>query len=269
MEIKSFHHPDLCPAVIKRRAVEQMLDLMVETAAIFATRGRYLLWKSCYPSNAAYHTAVSRLRKAGIVAYRREGGKIPVLKLTHEGEKRVSRVCRRRAPWPEKWNGIWYVLTYDVPEKERTYREVLRSFLKRMRMGSLQKSVWVSAHDIRPEYDDLVKAGGVDEFSFLFESRTVLGRCPGDVVDGAWDMHRLGQIQQLYLDVYKDNLARVASGKLGEGSILTLSREELSAYVTVMSEDPLLPKPLWPSEYSGEEVWHFHRQFVRTVAKAL
>ena len=46
--------------------------------------------------------------------------------------------------WNRKWDGIWYVLAYDVPEPQRSYRESLRRFLQRLRMGGLQGSGWVS-----------------------------------------------------------------------------------------------------------------------------
>ena len=42
-------------------------------------------------------------------------------------------------------------------------------------MGCLQKSVWVSPRDIRPEHDDLVKGIRVNFYAYLFEATTVLG----------------------------------------------------------------------------------------------
>lgn len=268
MKIRSFHHPDLCPTVIRRRAVEQMLDLMVETVAILSTRG-WRLGMSCYPSQAAYHSSVSRLRKKGLIVQRRGDGKPSEFALTPAGEARVSDVCRHAEPWPKHWNGIWYQLAYDIPEEDRRYRNILREFLKRLRMGCLQKSVWVTHRDIRPEYDDLVQATRVDLHSFLFETRTVLGRSSADVVRQAWDMERVEDIQRWYMEVYEDNLSRAASGDLTQNELLTLVREELSAYVTAMSEDPLLPKSLWPSGYAGKKAWRFHRRFTRALAKLL
>ena len=266
MEIRSFHHPDWCPTVIRRRASEELLDMMTCMAGILLTRGRYL-WQSHYPSNTAYHSAVYRLRKAGLIAYRRDGGKMPVLRLTTKGKNNASPACRRAPPWSTKWNGIWYVLTFDVPETERSYRTVLRTFLRQLRLGCLQKSVWVTPRDIRPEYDDLAKAGAADEFSYLFESKTVLGRSAQDIVQTAWNMDRLADAQDWYLDVYQDNLNRVTASKPDRDLMVTLCKEELSAYITVMHDDPFLPKPLWPDRYSGERAWRFHHHFTKTISR--
>lgn len=242
--------------------------MMSMTAVMLISRGRCIA-QVPHPNDSAYRSAMYRLRKAGLIAYRREGGRMPVLRLTDEGKNRVAPACRRKAPWPSKWNGIWYQLAFDVPEKHRAYRNVLRAFLKRMRMGCLQKSVWITPRDIRAEYDDLVKAAGVDEFSYLLESRTVLGRSPQDVVRDSWDMERLIAVQERYLNVYKENLNRVLSEKPNRETALRLCREELSAYMAVMEDDPFLPRPLWPAEYLGERTWTFHRDFVRTMYKQM
>lgn len=268
MNLRSFHHPDFCPRVIRRRAAEQLLDFLVETAIVLVSRGRSIP-EPFYPSQSAYHSAISRLRKKGLIAHRREGGRPPFLELTEEGEARLPAYSRRRAPWPDAWNGIWYVLFYDVPEKDRPYRDTLRKFLKQMRMGQLQKSVWITPVDIRPEYDDLAKAGGVDQFSFLMESRTVLGRSPADIVYSAWNMDHLEDLQHWYLDVYEYNMEQASSGRLDRETLLALISEESSAYDMAMREDPLLPRPLWPRNYAGERVWRFHRQFIRNLSKTI
>jgi phenylacetic acid degradation operon negative regulatory protein len=268
VKLRPFHHPDVCPTVLRRRACEAVLDTLVSWTGILVTRGRYLL-QTHYDNDSSYRSAIHRLKKEGLIAYRRTGGRMPVLVLTEAGERSRSPACRRRPPWPTKWNGIWYLLTYDVPETSRPYRTTLRAFLKKKRMGWLQKSVCITPSDIRPEFDDLVKAGGLDEFAYLFESRSVLGRSTRDVVVKAWPMDRVERAQRWYLEVYKDNLKRLRSGSLDSGTLAVLAREELSAYVTVMEEDPFLPRPLWPHGYVGEKAWTFHRTFSRELAKHL
>ena len=258
MKWKTIHHPDWCPTVIGRRIAEDVLDLMSETIRLVISPGR-ALWSSYYPSMSAYYMAIHRLRKEGLVAYRRTGGKMPILQLTEMGETRVSPACRLTAPWPRSWNNRWYLLSYDVPEESRGYRDVLRLFLKKKRMGCLHKSVWITPSDIRPEFDDLAKAGSVDTFAYLFEAQTVLGRGAKDIVETAWNMSRLRDQQQWYMKVYRENLDRARTGKCNREDLHTLAREEQTAYLTVMESDPFLPHPLWPEEYAGKLAWIFHR----------
>jgi DNA-binding transcriptional regulator PaaX len=82
MRIRPFHHPDFSLPVLRRQAGEVLLDLLLEFTRLVATQGRSLTWDSSYPNRNAYYNAVYRLRKAGLVAYRRHGGREPVLVLT-------------------------------------------------------------------------------------------------------------------------------------------------------------------------------------------
>jgi len=247
----------------------ELLDLFVTTAKVLATNGRSLTWNSSLPSKTSYYSAVYRLRKAGLIAYRRTGGRTPVLVLTEKGEEAVSDVHRPETRWKRKWNRIWYVLTYDVAEKDRRYRDALRRFLEKMRLGCLHKSVWVTPRDIRPEYADLVEAGGVDEFSYLLEARTVLGRSAAEVVRDAWDFDRINAIQDRFLDVYGRNLETLTSSRVSPEEAMALAREELEAYHYAMHDDPLLPSALLPRDYRGRKVLRLHQQITRHIAKRL
>ena len=188
-----FHHPDISLPVIRRRLNNELIDLLSDIG-----RGNFLRtwtgsWNASYPSRTAYDKAMYRLRRDGLIAYQREGGKDPVLVLTEEGEARRSPSLRPTRFWNQRWNGIWYVLVYDVPETNRSYRDNLRRFLGKKRMGCLQASVWVTPFDFRPEYSDLAEASGLGGYAFLFEARTVLGQSPTDVVLEAWDFERIDE----------------------------------------------------------------------------
>jgi len=129
--------------------------------------------------------------------------------------------------------------------------------------------VWVTPFDIRPDYDDLMQAAMVEKFSYLFESRTVLGRNAQDVVQDAWDFERLGAIQRRYCEVYEENLARVVSEKHEAAELVELAKEEMAAHRAAMVEDPLLPSVLWPPGYIGRRVFGLHKTFMRTIATRL
>jgi phenylacetic acid degradation operon negative regulatory protein len=268
-EWERFHHPDLCYPVIARRVGEELLELLAGVGEILATRGRCFTFGSQTVSDGGYRSAVYRLRKAGMVAERGTYRRRPILRLTEDGQSRRPDVCRPERFWSRSWAGRWYVLAYDVPESQRVFRDTLRAFLKRKRMGCLQRSVWVTPTDIRPEYDDLVRAADVDQFSFLLEATTVLGRSSLDVVRTAWDFERLLQQQEWYCDVCSANLAKVMSGELAPRQLVNALREETGGYLAAMQGDPLLPRELLPPEYMGEEAYRLHREFTEMVADYL
>ena len=270
MQYRRFHDPNLCPKLIRRKLGESLLDMLHVYLAAGTPRGRARLWwGSTYPNREVYNAALYRLRKAGLVVYDRSAEGQVRMALTDEGRERLPAVCRPEPFWNRKWTGLWYMLVYDVPESDRRYRDVLRGFLGRMRMGCLQKSVYISPSDIRSEYEDLDEAAEVRRYSFLFEAETVLNHGPQSVVCSAWNFDRLWEEHGFYLDVCRSNLRLLHEGQLNHAAIEALAQEELDAYLTVMDRDPLLPKELLPVGYRGHEVYDMHRQFAKAIAKRL
>lgn len=232
----------------------------LELTALFLCRGGWgVLNRSCYPSTAAYRTATSRLRKQGLVVWRGKEAATPQLKLTAAGRELMPAYFDPDKYWNRPWNKIWYLLVYDVPEADRGYRDVLRQFLKRKRMGCLQQSVWVTPEDIRPDFDDLAKAAAVETFAYLFESRTVLGMPSRRVVQDAWDFDRLQQTQEHYCSVMEENIELLRTGNHPPAAMAELLRMSLDAYHAAMAGDPLLPEALHPKGYLGRQAQTLNR----------
>lgn len=264
-----FHDPDLSWGIFRRRFADELLHLMEGMLGVLTTRGRCLMWNNSLPDRHRYDCAVYRLRKEGLIAQRMDRGGNPVLVLTDAGRSHLRPEMKPERFWSKRWHGTWFVLIYDVPESNRAYREALRGFLKRLRMGKLQRSVWISHRDIRPEYADLQEAAAVGDYAFLFEAQTLLDMDPVIVVSKAWDFHRLYQAHQWYCDCYGKKLSGVVAGRVRTSSLVELAREELSAYVTVMQDDPLLPQELLPLGYLGQKVYALHQEISGEIAKRI
>ncbi len=259
MEWKNFHHPDWTLPVIRRRAQEEWMDLLADLAEPLSTGGRAHLWKPTYPNLRAYHNSMSRLRKAGLLIRQNEDGKLPYLKLTQQGRDSLPEYHFPEKLWNTAWDGIWYTLVFDVPESERHYRDTLRGFLKRMRMGCLQKSVWITPRDIRREYSDLERAANIRSVSYLLESRTVLRHEALEMVENSWNFNWLQELHGRYLSVFNKNLQMLREMDHDETALIHLLREEAEAYIQCMLPDPLLPNELLPGNYQGKSVYELHK----------
>ena len=255
--------------MIRRRVGSEFLHLLGTLGAYMATCGRSLIWEDVFVNRAAYRAAMYRLRKAGLAVERRLPDGHASIQLTESGMASLPETVDPEKYWNQKWNGIWYILAYDVPESHRSYRNVLRSFLQRMKMGSLQKSVWITARDIRPEYYDLIKAADLDLYARLFESRTVLGAKSSEIVWSAWDFNRINGLQYHFLRACEDNAALVSARRFNRSDLICLAREQLTAYLEVMEPDPLLPKSLWPDGYCGPELIQAHNRLLQEIAKCI
>ena len=252
-----------------RGVTREIIMMLGGWADILATRGRAALWQSQDPEYWSYQSAVRRLRKQGLVAYRRKGGRDPVLQLLPDAEARLPVELRPEREWKKPWNGIWYAISYDIPEKQKSYRNVLRTFLHQHRMGGLHKSLWITHRDIRPLFADLSAAAGLGSYALLFEARTVLGMDARELVSRAWDTDRLQRAQEWFIETAEAARTRIQDKKLGRPALMTIAREELRAYLTVMASDPLLPSALWPTGYRGPDTVAVHRLLQREIGARL
>lgn len=259
-----FHHPDVSLPVVANRAATELLDSLAWYGEFVLTRGRSAWRHSSYTSRSAYWDAVRRLRKKGIVAYRRKGGRDPVLRVTPV-DLADQAVHHPERWWNARWPGFWYVLVYDVPERNRSYREHLRRVLLQQRCGCLQGSVWISTRDLRPLFADLDEAAALGSMAHLLEARTVLGRGSSELVRESWDFDRIGWLHARYERECRTGLQRVKTSALDETQLANLAREEAAAYRIAMTLDPLLPRQLHPPDYRGPAVHALHGAFVDAV----
>lgn len=266
---KAFHHPDVSLPVVRRRIGLELLEMLEVLGAVTVHGAWAFLNNRTCSDRRSYKRALDRLSSQGLVVQSR-GLDMPKLQISEEGSKGLGSWIRPDLWWRRKWNGIWYLLLYDIPEVERSYRNILRQFLKIHRMGCFQKSVWITPFDIRPRYADLVEGAALDSFACLFEARTVLGMPDERVVWEAWDFDRLYEIQSRFCRVYSENLERLSSLVVpGFDDIIRLAAEEVDAYRSAFILDPLLPRQLLPRDYKGEEVFRIHTALVGRIRSLL
>ena len=244
-----------------------MLELL-ELIALFLCKGGWGLFnKSCYPSTAAYESAKSRLRKQGLIVNATTGAGTPQLLLTDQAKDHMPDYFYPERFWNRKWNKIWYMMIYDVPEKDRKYRNVLRQFLKRKRMGCLQKSVWITPQDIRPDFADLAATAAIETFAYLFESHSVLGMPASHIVSDAWAMGSVHEIQEHFCITAENNIALLGQDSYSIAQLTELLKLTTAAFHSAMHNDPLLPHALLPDNYLGKEVFALQKSLMESIDK--
>ena len=108
-----------------------------------------------YPHKKVYDTFY-RLREQGDVVIDEKGGQI-FISLTNKGKRKAGwmRIDDLLVKRPEKWDGKWRVLLFDIKEMKRMYREALRGKLISTGFIMLQKSVWVIPFNCAKEVEIL------------------------------------------------------------------------------------------------------------------
>lgn len=92
---------------------------------------------------------------------------------------RLTDTGRERALWEkmkmsdEKWDGKWRVVIWDIPEKRRIARDLLRYKLKQLGFERLQKSVWVCKKNCTKELRHFIESVGIEGWVTVLESNDI------------------------------------------------------------------------------------------------
>ena len=83
--------------------------------------------------------------------------------LSEEGKKRALtyNLGTMHIAIPEKWDGSWRVVLFDIPEENRDARDSLRTRLLNLGFFELQRSVLVHPFECRDEVEFLIELGDI------------------------------------------------------------------------------------------------------------
>jgi phenylacetic acid degradation operon negative regulatory protein len=82
------------------------------------------------------------------------------LVLTGDGRKQAKRLnflgSSINFKKPKRWDGMWRIVIFDIPEKDRVFRDILREHLYALKFYKLQHSVFISPYPFEKSILDLV-----------------------------------------------------------------------------------------------------------------
>ena len=115
--------------------------------------------------------ALKRLRENGFVELIDD--EKMAFRLTDSGKDRAlwEKMKMSNEPWDKKWR----IVIWDIPEKRRITRDVLRYKLKLLGFQRLQKSVWASKKDCTKILRNFVKQVGIEDWVMVLESSDIGG----------------------------------------------------------------------------------------------
>ena len=89
-------------------------------------------------------------------------GKITISITTYGMTRALSyELDTMRISQPKRWDGLWRVVVFDIPEKHKRMRDMFRMRLVQLGMYQLQESVYVSPYPCFDEIEFLRELYGV------------------------------------------------------------------------------------------------------------
>lgn len=187
--------------------------------------------------------ALGRLKKKGLIETFGRRDKLTA-QITKQGKKRLEAIVpfydERR-----EWDGKLYLVTYDVPERQRDDRDLLRRYLKRIGCGMFQHSVWLTPFNPAGVLRNFVEERGL--------SGAVVVSCVGKDGDiGQEDLKEL-VIRVFQLKELNDRYAEYLEEFGGVGEFV--ESKAVFGFLSILGDDPQLPFELLPDAWVGDRAY--------------
>ncbi len=112
------------------------------------------------------------LKKRGYIQIKNLQGVEGVI-LTKKGFDHVWKTTVVAVERKKRRDGRWQMLIFDIPEKQRRLRDILRENLLLLDYRMLQRSVWVCPYDVLKETEEVVRRYEIDPYIKVFLIREV------------------------------------------------------------------------------------------------
>lgn len=86
-----------------------------------------------------------------------------VVRVTKEGKVRALRykLDEMKIKKPQKWDGKWRLIIFDIPEKRKGFRNIFRKYIKQLGLYRLQRSVYLYPYSCFDQIEFLRQIFGV------------------------------------------------------------------------------------------------------------
>jgi phenylacetic acid degradation operon negative regulatory protein len=197
----------------------------------------------------AVRSSISRLKQRGVLEPRRSGEAAGYAlssrgrDILAEGDQRIFERPRARLA-----DG-WVLAVFSVPEPERRRRHELRSRLTWLGFGTVANGVWIAPAHLAAETAGVLERGGLAGYVTLFRADyQAYGDLAGQV-GRWWDLSRLQDLYQAFLDEAGPVLARL--DETGPAAAFADYVRALTAWRRLPFLDPGLPAELLPAGWNG------------------
>jgi phenylacetic acid degradation operon negative regulatory protein len=99
-----------------------------------------------------------------------------MVKITQAGRRWIKRrqIQQMVIERPKHWDGIWRVVIFDIPESNRTVRDIVRDWLKRLGFARLQQSVWVIPWPCQQQFELITSEFILGNQALLIETKKIV-----------------------------------------------------------------------------------------------
>ena len=152
----------------------------------------------------------------------------------------------------DQWDGLWRIISYEIPEKKRDLRDRLRREMRGWGLGPWHRSFWLTPHPIISDLKNLVFGKEEEKYIQSFEATHVFGDM--DVlVEKVWGKSTL---DKKYRDLFKKWHDILSTDATKDEKM----RQIIYAYIQILRDDPGLPVSLIGRKWIGFEAFDIFKE---------
>lgn len=218
-------------------------------------------------SEQSVRGATMRMVHQGLLKSRKIGNK-SYYSLTDKGKRNIENGVRRvYSITNRKWDRLWRVLTYSIPEEKRELRAQIRKELTWLGFGLISNSTWISPNPVEEKVMNMVKEYQLEPYIFFFRTDTIISHENEDIIQRGWDLEKVENEYDLFIRHYEEKYEKVKRAAWNGGmSNSECFRERTSLvheYRKFLFKDPGFPLDLLPKKWNGtkakELFWRLHQ----------
>lgn len=156
-------------------------NLFSEAGDILSSSFKYPTMYNCLPGpknpvfkkyrkekgSREFNKLIYYLKRKGYIRVENLKNKKGIL-LTKNGINKALKASFKIEEGKKRRDGKWTMITFDIPQKYKKQRELLRSILLNSGFKIFQQSVWVSPYDNLEKIEKLLQMHGLDKFVKIF-----------------------------------------------------------------------------------------------------
>ena len=206
-------------------------------------------------SNSSTRSALSRLKGKGLlVPDRRES--VAGYRLDSAAVANLERGDRRIFSYRgQKDDEPWCLVSYSLPEVDRSKRAQLRRSLMGLGFGAVTDGLWIAPGHLRAEVEDALEALEVRDCATIFITQTPLTAKPfAQAAATWWDLERLAARHTEFLDRYEHcapDAPQPPQPPADHREAFVLWLRCVDDWKTIPYVDPGLPASALPEDWPG------------------
>jgi len=192
------------------------------------------------------------LVKSGEITKGSTVDEIPSYTLTQKGFNSLSLEFPSFRFLKETWDKKLRIISYEIPESKRELRDRLRREMQGWGLGPWHRSFWLTPHPVMDTLHALVDGKQEAQYMQAFEADHVFGDRV-TLIEKVWGKSALDK-------KYRELFKKWHSILSGDGEKIVKFTNVLKEYISLLREDPGLPKELIGEGWIGFEAMNIFKE---------